>query len=100
MARSRLELQTLLEEITEHVYFQPPSNIYMQYPCIIYSWNESSVDHANNELYRDAKGYMVTVIDRNPDTELADTVKSLPYATFDRFFAVDDLNHYVFTIFF
>lgn len=100
MARPRLELQTLLEEVTEHVYFQPPSNIQMQYPCIIYSRSESSVDHANNELYRHAKGYMVTVIDRNPDTELVDTVEELPFSTFDRFFAVDDLNHYVFTLFF
>jgi hypothetical protein len=72
----------------------------MQYPCIVYSRSGSSVDHANNELYRHAKRYQVTVVDRDPDTELADQVEALRYASFERFFVADDLNHYVFTLFF
>jgi hypothetical protein len=32
----RLQLQTLLETLTEHVYFQPPENLKVQYPCIVY----------------------------------------------------------------
>ena len=96
----RLELQSLLEEVTEHVYFQPPSSIQMEYPCIIYSRDGSSADHANNDLYRHIKRYEVTVIDRNPDTELADKVEALRYSSFERFFAADHLNHYVFSLFF
>jgi hypothetical protein len=96
----RLALQSLLEGVAEHVYFQPPANIQMEYPCIIYSREGTSSDHANNELYRHAKQYQITVVDRDPDTELADKVESLRYVSFDRFFAADDLNHYVFTLFF
>ena len=96
----RLELQSLLEEVTDHVYFQPPANVQMQYPCIIYSRDGTSTDHANNGLYRHAKRYQVTVVDRNPDTELADKVEALRYTSFDRSFAADDLNHYVFNLFF
>lgn len=96
----RLELQSLLEELTDHVYFQPPANIQMLYPCIIYSRDGSSSDHADNELYRHAKRYQITVVDRDPDTELADQVEALRYVSFVRFFAADDLNHYVFTLFF
>jgi len=96
----RLELQSLLEGVTNHVYFQPPANIQMQYPCIIYSRDGTSTDHANNGLYRHAKRYQITVIDRNPDTELADKVETLPYTSFENAFATDDLNHYVFSIFF
>jgi hypothetical protein len=96
----RLELQTLLESVTERVYFQPPANTQMYYPCIIYSRDGSSEDHANNELYRHSKRYQVTVIDRDPDTELADKVETLRYSSFERFFAADDLNHYVFSLFF
>lgn len=96
----RLELQTLLEEVTDHVYFQPPANVQMQFPCIIYSRDGTSTDHANNGLYRHAKRYQVTVVDRNPDTELADKVEALRHASFERFFAADDLNHYVFSLFF
>ena len=96
----RLELQSLLEEVTEHVYFQPPANIQMQFPCIIYSRDGSLSDHANNGLYRHTKRYQITVIDRNPDTELADKVEALRYSSFERFFATDHLNHYVFSLFF
>jgi hypothetical protein len=96
----RLRLQSLLEEVTEHVYFQPPANIQIQYPCIIYSRDGSSPDYANNELYRHAKRYQITVVDRNPDTELADKVEALRYSNFQRAFAADDLNHYVFSLFF
>jgi hypothetical protein len=96
----RLELQSLLEGMTEHVYFQPPANIQIEYPCIIYTRDGTSSDHANNELYRHAKRYQVTVVDRDPDTELADKVESLRFVSFERAFAAGDLNHYVFTLFF
>ena len=96
----RLELHKLLREITEHVYFQPPSNAQIQFPCILYVREGSSVDHANNELYRHARQYQITAVDRNPDTELADEIEALPYTAFQRFFVAEDLNHYVFTLFF
>lgn len=96
----RLELQALLESLTPHVYFQPPPNTLMQYPCITYSRDGASVDRADNELYRHAKRYQVTVVDRDPDTDIADKVEELPYSTFQRFFALEDLNHYVFSVYF
>jgi hypothetical protein len=100
MASSRLELQTLLKDITENVYFQPPNSIQIQYPCIMYERSGSELDHANNRLYRHTKRYQVTVIDRNPDSELSDRVIALPLCSFDRYFVADDLNHYVYTLFF
>ena len=100
MAKPRTELQTLLEGITEHVYFQPPSNIRMEYPCIIYRREDSRTEHAGNKKYLHTKRYQVTVIDRNPDTELSDVVEGLPLCSFDRFYTADQLNHYVFTLFF
>ena len=96
----RLQLQTLLESLTAHVYFQPPPNDRMQYPCIVYSRDGSSADRADNELYRRAKRYQVTVIDRNPDTTLPDLVEELPYCRFERFFPAEGLNHFVFNLFF
>jgi len=100
MGHSRLELHEVLKGIAEHVYFQPPSGHLMQFPCITYKWDRDSTQHADNELYRSAKRYQVTVIDRDPDTELADKVRELRYCSFERAFAVDDLNHYVFSLFF
>ena len=100
MAQPRLELHDLLKEITENVYFQPPSGHQMQFPCITYSRDGGQVKHADNELYQHAKLYQVMVIDRDPDTELADKVEALRYCSFERAFAKDDLNHYVFSLFF
>jgi hypothetical protein len=97
---SRLQLQTLLESITEHVYFQPPSTIEMQYPCIIYRRDETDAKFADNRPYSRTKRYQVTVVDRNPDSELPDMVEELPYCGFNRYFAAENLNHYVFTLFF
>jgi len=100
MARPRLELQTLLEGLAPHVYFQAPPNSQMQYPCILYAREASSVDHANNGLYRHAKRYQVTVIDRDPDNTLPDQVEELPLCAFVRFFTADELNHWVFDLYF
>lgn len=97
---SRLELQALFEEATEHVYFQPPSNTKMEYPCIVYKRDNSWVEHADDRPYTHAKSYQVTVIDRNPDTELPDIIEAFRYCSFDRTFATEGLNHYVFNLFF
>lgn len=97
---SRLQLQTLLESLTEHVYFQPPVNIQMQYPCIIYVRDTSLTAFAGNRPYQHTKRYQVTVIDRNPDSDLPDTVEKLPLCEFSRYFAADNLNHYVFNLHF
>lgn len=98
----RLELQTLLEELAapNQVYFQPPQNSAMVYPCIVYQRDDSFTQHADNLRYGHAKRYQVTVIDRNPDSEIAEAVEELPYTRFDRFFVTDGLNHTVFQMFF
>lgn len=97
---SRLQLQSLLESFTTHVYFQPPVNIQMQYPCIIYVRDNSQTEYAGNRPYRHTKRYQVTVIDRNPDSVLPDKVEGLSLCEFSRYFAADNLNHYVFNLFF
>lgn len=96
----RLLLHDLLTGIVEPVYFQPPTNIQMQFPCITYVRDDSWSEYADNRRYAHAKRYQVTVIDRNPDSVLPDLVEELPLCSFDRFFTADNLNHYVFTLFF
>ena len=98
----RLELQTLLESIlgSSHVYFQPPTNVEMQYPCIVYERNQAETLFADNNPYRYVKGYQVTVIDRNPDSLIPDGIASLPLCVHERFYTADNLNHDVFNLFF
>lgn len=97
---SRLDLQVLLETLIENVYFQPPVNIQMQYPCIVYRRDDSRSEYADNRPYARTKRYQITVIDRNPDSDLSDKVEELPFCSFDRYFPADNLNHYVFNLFF
>ena len=96
----RLQLQSVLKLIADNVYFQPPNNIGLQYPCIIYERSGSKVTHAGNLMYLRTKSYLVTVIDQNPDSDLPDKVEELPMCKFDRFFIIDTLNHHVFTLFY
>lgn len=85
---------------TNHVYFQPPEGLLMQYPCIVYRRDNARAQYADNSTYRSTQRYIVTVIDRNPDSIFPDKVAQLPHCSRDRFFAVKDLNHDVFSIFF
>lgn len=100
MARSRLELQTLLVGLTEHVYFQPPSNTQMKYPCIVYELEAGITEFADDVPYLFAKRYSVTVIDRDPDSTITDKVAALRMSTLNRFFVADGLNHTVFNLYF
>ena len=99
---TRYELQYLLVSILEsaNVYFQPPNNTKLVYPCIVYRWDREATKFADNQRYRGVKGYQVTVIDMNPDSEIPNKIAKLPMCMFDRFFTSDNLNHFVYNIFF
>lgn len=96
----RLDLQKLLEEITTNVYFQPPTNVQLQYPCIIYKRDFADTKFADNGPYAYKKRYMITVIDQNPDSEITEKIALLPMSLFNRFYTVDNLNHDVFSLYF
>ena len=99
---SRIELQTLLEEIlgSRNVYFQPPASKQLSYPAIVYSLNRIKVEHAEDNKYKVDKSYTLTLIDPNPDSQFVDKLLMLPYCAFDRQFKSDNLNHFTFTIYF
>lgn len=100
--KNRLELQGLLEELlgTRNVYFQPPASVKMKYPAIVYSLNNIRNEFANNKPYRQGIGYSLTVIDKNPDSEIVQRVSRLPMCSFNRQYVFDNLNHSVFTIYY
>lgn len=101
MAR-RLELQELLEFIlgSSNVYFQPPNNLQLSYPCIVYNRDDEEQLRANNLQYRVTNRYQVTVMDRNPDSLIPQKISALPTCAFDRDFKSDDLNHTVYNLYF
>lgn len=72
----------------------------MRYPAIVYERDAIDTDFAGNKPYMSTKRYQVTVIDRNPDSDVIDKIAALPLCTFDRHFVVDGLHHDVFTLYF
>ncbi len=98
----RLELQVFLEGLlgSRNVYFQPPPSIQLSYPCVIYQRDDLQTDFADNQPYGHNKRYLVTVIDRNPDSDIPAKISALPKCSYDRFYTADNLNHDVFNLFF
>jgi hypothetical protein len=101
----RADLQVILEDLVGGdppiaVYYQEPSSGQMSYPCILYKLDDLDTSHADNMAYRQEARYLVTVIDRNPDSAIRDKVAQLPKCRFNRFYVADGLNHFVFHLFF
>ena len=70
----RLQLHQLLETFTENVYFQPPTNIQLKYPCIIYKRDFADTKFADDIPYNHKLRYAITVIDRDPDSDIPSKV--------------------------
>jgi hypothetical protein len=98
----RTDLHTLLKSIlgSDHVYFQPPPTVQLTYPCIVYKRDDVRTMFADDKPYRRSKRYLLTIIDRNPDSNIPDKIGELPKCVFDRFYTADNLNHDVYKIFF
>lgn len=97
---TRIELQRMLETIVPNVYYQPPSTISMKYPCIVYSRRSIETDKANNGIHREKRSYSLTVIDRNPDSEIVDKITRLNYSSYDRSYVSNGLNHDTFILYY
>lgn len=99
---TRLELQALLESLlgSRNVYFQPPESIKMNYPAIVYGLEDIENTFANDGVYLSRKKYSVTIIDKNPDSPIVDKVATLPTCRFNRHYKSENLNHYVFLLYF
>jgi len=98
----RLLLQSLLEALlgTTNVYFQPPSGMQVQYPCIVYQRDNARAGFADDVPYRFTQRYQVTVIAQDPDTNILGKVAALPLCAYNRFFAANNLNHDVYVLYY
>lgn len=92
--------EEIKKEAKEHVHFQPPSGFQMTYPCIVYELMDQVAEYADNQPYRLKRKYRVTVIDPKPDSVIADKIALLPCCAFDRFYTVDNLNHFAYEIYY
>ena len=101
----RLALQAELEELlagkvavledgSQAIYFQPPEKVKLKYPCVVYTYETDYFRHADDKSYYKKPQYELTVIDRNPDSDIADViVYHFTYCRHNRQFTADNLRH-------
>ena len=102
MARE-LKLQETLENFlgSENVYFQPPASVRLDYDCIIYKMSHIDMKLADNKKYAKFHAYTVTLITKEPDNPLIDSILDVfDHIKFDRNYVSDNLYHNVYTIYF
>lgn len=102
LEQKRLLLSDFLHEISgvKYLYYSPPTGTEMNYPCIKYDLRDAWARYADNIPYLTNLQWAITVIDEDPDSEIANIFFELAQCKFDRKYSANDLNHFVFTLYF
>lgn len=102
LEQKRLSLHQFLCRFVgdSNCYYSPPTGLEMNYPCICYDLANPDVKHADNIPYLTTLQWIVTVIDEDPDSRIASQFFKLKKCKFDRTIPADDLNHFVFSLYF
>ena len=98
---TRLELHKIFQQIFENnnIYYQPPENIKIEYPALIYTKDNINIKYANNRSYIMKDRYMITIIDKRPDNQAIKKILNLENASYNRHYVSNGLNHDVLTIY-
>lgn len=99
--RTYRDLLHLLRQAVQHdrVYFQPPENLKIGYPAIIFHLSKIEIDHASDVPYKGAKEYSVTLITKDPEPDVINEILKIPYSSLDTSYISDGMNHFVFTVY-
>ena len=97
----RLELDAELKAFTDNLYYQPPSNIKLKYPCIIYNKNGIRTTYADDQIYKRHQQWQLMVIGTHPDDETAEQImEHFEYCSINQYYTVDNLRHVTLTLFY
>lgn len=97
----RLQLHSELLKFLPNVYFQPPANIKMIYPCIVYTKTGKNRHFADDVIYLSQQGYNITVIEPNPDSDVADSIEEhFQSCVISQYYTADNLNHTILSLYY
>lgn len=99
--RTYRDLLRLLQQVVQHdrVYFQPPENLKIGYPAVVFHLSKIEIDRASDVPYKGAKEYSVTLITKDPEPDVIDEILKIPYSSLDTTYISDGMNHFVFTVY-
>ena len=100
MDQRRQKLHELLETIIKNVYFEPPENKLLEYPCIVYHRNKGDTRFANNKPYNFHVRYNMVLMDTDPDSEYLEQLVSLPECEYTNHYTTDGVCHDAFNIYY
>ena len=100
MAGKRIVLHSMLLDIVDNVYFQPPPTAVLKTPCIKYERSKMDKTPADNITYRLMNRYTLTVIDACPDSPIPDRLIKIPYCNHSSHYATGGLNYDIFDLYY
>jgi hypothetical protein len=101
MDEERLILQAKLEEVFPEcgIFYNPPSNLLLEKPCIVYTLNKLDSTTANNLTYQTGALFQVTVLSNTPGLLDVDRMlKELPMSTHIRTFISEGIVNDIFRV--
>lgn len=98
---NRMDLHKILCNMLDstNVYFQPPENLKISYPAIVYTLDNIDFLFADDYKYKRINRYTLTFITKDPEPSFVDDILKLDYCNFERSYVIDNLNHFIFEIF-
>lgn len=97
---TRNDLDSMLRGLgIKNLYFQPSESIKIKYPCIIYKLDDIPTLSADDLHYKMNTIYQLIYVSKSPTDQMVHTLAGLPKCTFERFYTMYELNHYVYRIY-
>lgn len=97
---SRLDLHNKLVSIlgTNNVYYQPPENLKMTYPCIRYNLTKVNAVKASDSVHILHPRYEIMLIStKNMDSLSVRILCEIPQTIMERVYISDGMYHYVYS---
>jgi hypothetical protein len=97
---SRIDFDNILKAIPgiDHVYFQPPESMKIEYPCIIYTDSQSDPQFADDEVYLLPHRYVVRLVchPKDFDGPLKDRIAKILKTPMRQTYQKDRLYHCIY----
>lgn len=103
LEENRIKLHDELESKLglKNRYFQPPENIKLKYPAVVYDLYRVNQRFADDANYRVLPCYSVTIIERSSDVDwITRMLETFRYCSLERTYNADNLVHYSFILYY
>lgn len=98
--REELDALLCIKTGNDNVYFQPPENLQLTYPCTVYELDGFYEPKADNYDYHRRHRYKLTYITHDPDDPNIEALSDLQYCQMNRPYTADNLYHYPYIIYY